>query len=87
MAGHVYLACGGGGVSGGACQTQQGVPGVTITATSGAVTVATAITDGSGSYRMVLPAGLYGLADSRDSQNTRVQVGAGLTVVANFTVS
>jgi hypothetical protein len=63
------------------------VAGDTITVTSGGATVATAITSADGSYRVDVPAGLYGLEESKGRQTTRVQVDAGLIVVANFTVS
>ncbi len=87
IAGHVYLNCGGGPPSGGACQTRQGVPGVTIVALVGETPAGRAVSAADGSYRMDLPAGLYGLEDDRDHQRTRVQVDAGLTVVADFMVS
>ncbi|HEX3540316.1 MAG TPA: hypothetical protein VHT75_07705 [Acidimicrobiales bacterium] len=87
IAGHVYAGCGSGPPSGAACQTQTGVAGDTITVTSGGATVATAITSADGGYRVDVPAGLYGLEESKGRQTTRVQVDAGLIVVANFTVS
>jgi hypothetical protein len=86
IAGRISPSCGS-SASGAACQSQAGVAGDTVQALSGNAVVASAQSGDDGSYHLIVPAGLYGLRETKTGQTTRVQVDAGRTVVANFTVS